>query len=92
MDDLVDRLYENDTANQNPAVREFHENYAKAGFKYLVTAWSTENAGGPAVMAYAFDREVGLGYGRSLAIIVVAEFLSLVSSLVLLGFYVATWS
>lgn len=43
------------------------------------------NAGGPAVMAYAFDREVDLGYSRSLAVIVVAEFLSFVSSL-LLGF------
>lgn len=43
------------------------------------------HAGGPAVMAYAFDREVDLGYSRSLAIIVVAEFLSVVASL-LLGF------
>lgn len=41
------------------------------------------NAGGPAVMAYAFDREVEIGYSRSLAIVVVAEFLSLVASLVL---------
>lgn len=49
VDDLVDRLYVNDTANQNPAVQEFHENYGKAGFKYLVTAWSIENAGGPEV-------------------------------------------
>ncbi|MFB6234579.1 MAG: group 1 truncated hemoglobin [Halopenitus sp.] len=49
VDDLVDRLYVNDTANQNPAVQEFHENYGKAGFKYLVTAWSIEHAGGPEV-------------------------------------------
>ncbi len=49
VDDLVDRLYENDTANQNPAVREFHEEFPKAGFKYLVTAWSIEYSGGPAV-------------------------------------------
>lgn len=49
VDDLVDRLYENDTANQNPAVREFHENYGKPGFKYLVTAWSIEYTGGPEV-------------------------------------------
>jgi uncharacterized protein (TIRG00374 family) len=41
------------------------------------------NAGGPAVMAYAFDRETDLGYSRTLAVIVVAEFLSLVASLVL---------
>lgn len=49
VDDLVDRLYENDTANQNPAVEEFHETHGKAGFKYLVTAWSIEHAGGPEV-------------------------------------------
>lgn len=49
VDDLVDRLYVNDTANQNPAVHEFHQNYGKAGFKYLVTAWSIEHSGGPAV-------------------------------------------
>lgn len=41
------------------------------------------NAGGPAVMAYAFDREAGAGYARSLGVVVVAEFLSLVASLVL---------
>lgn len=41
------------------------------------------NAGGPAVMAYAFDRETKLGYARALAVVVVAEFLSLVASLVL---------
>jgi hemoglobin len=49
VDDLVDRLYVNDTANQNPAVKEFHETYGKAGFKYLVTAWSIEHTGGPEV-------------------------------------------
>lgn len=49
VDDLVDRLYENDTANENPAVQEFHETHNKAGFKYLVTAWSIEHSGGPEV-------------------------------------------
>jgi hemoglobin len=49
VDVLVDRLYENDAANENPAVQEFHDNYGKAGFKYLVTAWSIEYSGGPAV-------------------------------------------
>jgi uncharacterized protein (TIRG00374 family) len=38
------------------------------------------NAGGPAVMAYAFDREVQRGYSRTLAVVVTAEFLSLVAS------------
>ncbi|MFQ3320832.1 MAG: hemoglobin [Natronomonas sp.] len=49
VDVLVDRLYENDAANENDAVQEFHENYGKEGFKYLVTAWSIEYSGGPAV-------------------------------------------
>ena len=49
VDDLVDRLYENDAANQNPAVQEFHEEGGKAGFKYLVTAWSIEATGGPEI-------------------------------------------
>jgi hemoglobin len=49
VDDLVDRLYENDVANQNPAVQEFHETHGNPGFKYLVTAWSIEKAGGPEV-------------------------------------------
>lgn len=41
------------------------------------------NAGGPAVMAYAFDREARLGYSRALAVVVVTEFLSLAASIVL---------
>lgn len=49
VDILVDRLYENNAANENPAVREFHDNYGKDGFKFLVTAWSIEYSGGPAV-------------------------------------------
>jgi hemoglobin len=49
VDVLVDRLYENDAANENPAVQEFHDNYGKAGFKFLVTAWSIEYSGGPSV-------------------------------------------
>lgn len=51
VDDLVDRLYENEAANQNPAVQEFHEEGGQAGFKYLVTAWSIEATGGPEVYA-----------------------------------------
>jgi hemoglobin len=49
VDVLVDRLYENDAANENDAVQEFHDTYGKEGFKYLVTAWSIEYSGGPAV-------------------------------------------
>ena len=51
VDDLVDRLYHNDAANQNPAVQEFHAEGGEAGFKYLVTAWSIEATGGPEVYA-----------------------------------------
>ncbi|HET7323477.1 MAG TPA: group 1 truncated hemoglobin, partial [Halococcus sp.] len=51
VDDLVDRLYHNDAANQNPAVKEFHEQEGQPGFKYLVTAWSIEATGGPEVYA-----------------------------------------
>ena len=51
VDDLVDRLYHNDAANQNPAVQEFHDKGGEAGFKYLVTAWSIEATGGPKVYA-----------------------------------------
>jgi hemoglobin len=49
VDVLFDRLYENEAANENPAVKEIHEEYPKAGFKYLVTAWTVEHTGGPAV-------------------------------------------
>ena len=51
VDDLVDRLYENDTVNQNPAVQEFHDEDGQPGFKYLVTAWSIEATGGPEIYA-----------------------------------------
>ncbi len=47
VDVLVDRLYNNATANSNPAVRDFHDKRGHAGFKFLVTAWSVEQAGGP---------------------------------------------
>ncbi|PSQ23799.1 group 1 truncated hemoglobin [Halobacteriales archaeon QS_9_67_17] len=49
VDVLTERLFENDTANQNPVTAEFHEEHDPAGFKYLVTAWTIEHAGGPEV-------------------------------------------
>lgn len=49
VDVLSERLFENDTANQNPVTREFHESHDTAGFKYLVTAWVITHAGGPDV-------------------------------------------
>jgi hemoglobin len=49
VDILVDRLYNNAAANQNPEVAAFHSKQGQPGFKYLVTAWSIENTGGPKV-------------------------------------------
>jgi len=47
VDALADRLYENVSANANPHVAAFHAMKGHAGFKYLVTAWSIEQTGGP---------------------------------------------
>ena len=49
VDDLVDRLYVNGTLNANPAVKAVHDRGEKAGFKFRVTAWLIEKAGGPMV-------------------------------------------
>lgn len=48
VDVLVDRLYDNASANRNPHVQAFHLGMGHAGFKFLVTAWSVEQTGGPA--------------------------------------------
>lgn len=47
MEVLTDRLYDNVTANQNPYVQKMHETNSRAGFKFMVTAWSVEVTGGP---------------------------------------------
>ena len=47
VDVLVERLYTNASANTNPHVDAFHSLKGQAGFKYLVTAWSIEQTGGP---------------------------------------------
>jgi len=47
VDVLVDRLYDNASANTNPHVAAFHAKQGQAGFKFLVTAWSIEQTGGP---------------------------------------------
>ncbi len=44
---LADRLYDNASANRNPHVQAFHLGMGHAGFKFLVTAWSIEQTGGP---------------------------------------------
>lgn len=48
VDVLVDRLFANAAVNANAAVHDHHGNPANApGYKFLVTAWSVEAAGGP---------------------------------------------
>src|ERR1700755_2200202 len=48
VDVFVDGLCENAGVNANEAVHEHHGNPANApGYKFLVTAWSIEAAGGP---------------------------------------------
>ena len=47
VDVLADRLYDNASANRNPHVQAFHLGMGHAGFKFLVTAWSIEQTGGP---------------------------------------------
>ena len=49
VDNLVDRLYVNGAANANPKVAEFHAKMGHAGFKFLVTAWSIQECGGPQI-------------------------------------------
>lgn len=48
VDVLVDRLFQNVKVNANEKVHEHHGNPANApGYKWLVTSWSIEAAGGP---------------------------------------------
>ena len=52
VDILVDRLFANVAVNANEAVHAHHGNPANApGYKFLVTAWSIQMAGGPQVYA-----------------------------------------
>lgn len=48
VDVLVDRLFANVSVNANPGVHEHHGDPANGpGYKFLVTAWSIQAAGGP---------------------------------------------
>ncbi len=48
VDVLVDRLFDNVLVNANAGVHAHHGDVANApGYKFLVTAWSIEAAGGP---------------------------------------------
>ena len=49
VDRLIDALHENETLNNlNDQVKAFHTEQFKAGYKFMVTAWSIEVSGGPA--------------------------------------------
>ena len=65
VDYLVERLHTNATLNKaNPKVDEFHTQKYKAGYKFMVTAWSIEAAGGPKCYPgkdmFAAHKELGL--------------------------------
>ncbi len=48
VDHLIDRLHTNATINNlNQKVHAFHTEQYKAGYKFMVTAWSIEATGGP---------------------------------------------
>ncbi len=47
VDYLIDRLHTNASLNLNHGVEEFHADQYKAGYKFMVTAWSIEKTGGP---------------------------------------------
>ena len=49
VDRLIDNLHLNETLNQaNEHVKKFHAEEFRAGYKFMVTAWSIEKSGGPA--------------------------------------------
>ena len=65
VDYLVDRLHTNATLNKaNTKVNDFHTQKYKAGYKFMVTAWSIEAAGGPKCYPgkdmFAAHKELGL--------------------------------
>ena len=57
VDVLTARLYVNGAVNANPVTAQFHGLGGQAGFKFLVTAWSIEQTGGPKVYAWRDMRE-----------------------------------
>ncbi len=49
VDDLVDRIYVNQTLNQNPALKAVHDLNERAAFKLILATWVMESTGGPKV-------------------------------------------
>lgn len=56
VDDLVDRIYVNQTLNQNPTLKAIHDLNERAAFKLILGTWVMENTGGPKVY---FGRTMG---------------------------------
>jgi hemoglobin len=61
LDILGDRLYENDTLNQNPAVLRLHNEKGRPGFKFTLMAWMIQETGGPKVYPGADMRTAHAG-------------------------------
>jgi hemoglobin len=49
VDNLVDRIYVNQTLNKNPALKAVHDLDERAAFKLVLATWVMENTGGPKV-------------------------------------------
>lgn len=49
IDVLVERLFDNVSANQNADVVKMHDKVSRAGFKFMITAWSVQETGGPKI-------------------------------------------
>lgn len=49
VDDLVDRIYVNETLNKNPALKAVHDLNERSAFKLVLATWVMENTGGPKV-------------------------------------------
>jgi hemoglobin len=48
VDRLIDSLHTNESLNsRNQKVSDFHTEQYKAGYKFMVTAWTIETTGGP---------------------------------------------
>ena len=62
VDDLVDRIYVNQTLNKNPALKAVHDDVGgKAAFKLILATWVMENTGGPKVY---FGRDMGKAHAH----------------------------
>jgi hemoglobin len=61
VDNLVDRIYVNQTLNKNPALKAVHDLNERAAFKLILATWVMENTGGPKVY---FGRPMDTGHAH----------------------------